>query len=262
MRTDWTSTVGVALVAAVLLSLLLLASFAVGSVSAQEEVDISLQPSEGEVEPGEETTVAVVVEGPTSGIATYDITVDVSDPAVATITELTLTDEPGLPHAEITDDGATAELIAAMLGEPHPGDDEITIAELTVQGVTDGETMLNIRDEIILTDSDNAPYVIGDLSGMRLDVGESAANGDDTDDEHQNGVADGTNGDGTTDDDGATDTDRTDDGATDDDTTDDGTDDTVPDTGDDDGFGPGFGVIVAITTLCVAGYLGWRERTQ
>lgn len=215
---------------AVLCGLALLTLAASGGAVAQE-VDISLQPQETDVGASEETTLSVVVKGADSGVGAYELEIGARDSAV-TITNATLTGDPPIPHTEIADDGSAVILIAAM-GLPenaHQPADEITIAEVTVEGQTVGEStefFFGGGLEVGPIDTTSGGYNISGVSNATVTVIEENSNGD-ADDSETNGDDSDTGGNGS-------------------------------DTNDDDGSGPGIGIAGAVVALLGAVMVSrWR----
>lgn len=161
-----------------------LLTLAASSGAVAQEVDISLQPQETDVGAGENTTISVVVEGAESGVGAYNLEIGTSNSAV-TITNATLTEDPAIPNTQIAEDGSAVILTAAM-GLPenaHQAADEITIAEVTIQGQNVGEsTDLYVAPapEIGPIDTSSGGYNISGLSNTTVTVVENqSATGDD-----------------------------------------------------------------------------------
>lgn len=199
-----------------LIGLCVLGGLAIGAVGAQETVDISLQPADAAVEEHGESDIAVVIEGADDGVSAFDISVDIGDTDVATLTNVSVVGDPFFDqNTRVSDDGSNARIEAAMGENTFEPADQVVIGYLTVEGLTvDESTELTIRDDIIVSDNSPAEYAIGDWHGATVSVVE-AGTLDDSDDDlpRPNGSE------------------------------------------DDDGFGPGFGPLVAM--LGAIGALGY-----
>jgi len=228
----------VAQVAVVVVCLVGLSVVAGTAVSA-DEVDLSFDPDQSEVSEGEEMTVELVVSGADDGIAVYDIAVRLTDGEAATLTDVTLTGDPQLDLSQRLDD-TTAAVVAVMGEGTHEPADEIAIAELTVRGEAAGESVeLFVDGEVDIGLDEDNQYTVADRHNATIDIVDTGGDGDDGTDDGGDDTGDGTNG--ADDGDGGDGTNGADDG--------DGGDD------GDDGFGPGFGPVVALAGMLGAGYL-------
>jgi len=111
-----------------------------GPAAAQDPgdgaVDLTIQPSDAEVDPGAVQTFDLVVDGPDAGLIAYDeVVVEVGDSTVASITSFSGEPASADTNSEIRDDGATLFLDAAVLG--YPADSAVTIATFDVAAVGD-----------------------------------------------------------------------------------------------------------------------------
>jgi hypothetical protein len=255
-----------------------------GAVVGQE-ITVSVQPTDSEVEVGNETTLQVVVEGATEGIGAHDIEVSLADGDVAEMTNITFVRDP-LPvqnQAEVRDEGTTAVGVGAMGNNTYEGAEEIAVLTLTVEGKMPGEsTELTVTDSSIIGNQTGGPYTLSETPSATLavvenesdgdgggdgsdgggDGGSDDGTGDDGGDGTDDGTGDGTGDDGTGDgtgddgtDDGTGDEggDGTDDGTGDEGSNGDGTDDGGDDGGD--GFGPGLGIVTGFVALLAIGSL-------
>ena len=160
--------------------LILLVSVAGPTVLAQQSdgVTVSLEPAQQSGEIGDTVTYDVVVQNAdTVGAAEADITL--SNPAVATITDITLsgTDPASNPLAAATvgPDGDSATFAAAYGNSPLDGDGtDITIATITVEGDSNGETDLELSGVAIGSDV-GASYTVSSMNGATFTVGDTEA---------------------------------------------------------------------------------------
>jgi hypothetical protein len=164
----------VALVVGALAAFLTLAS---GAVAAQE-VDITVQPEEGEVEPDGQLTFEVVVAGASDGVGAHDIEVSLADGDVAEITDVAFVKEP-LPlqtEAEVRDGGTTAVGVAAM-GDNTYSSGDVAILEVTVEGQTlNRSTELTVAEGSAVADSGGGQYTVGSFESATVSVVESPSN--------------------------------------------------------------------------------------
>jgi len=113
--------------------------FVVASPAAAQgpgEINLTLEPSDAEIAPGEVQTYNITVEEPDAGIEAYnEIVVDVSDNSVANITGFTETKTAGFAQSQIQNDGKTLLLDRALTDDTFAAASEITIATLDVEGV-------------------------------------------------------------------------------------------------------------------------------
>jgi hypothetical protein len=222
-----------------------------GGAVAGQEVDISVQPDESEVEVGEETTLEVVVVGASDGVGVYDIEVDLADGDVAEITNVTFVKEP-LPLdtvAEVRDNGTTAVGVAAMGDNAYDGP-EAAVLELTVRGTTaDAATELTVAEGSAVGNASGTPYDIDERPAATVAVVETGPGDGDGETNGGDGDMDGDGGDGDMDGDGG-------DGDMDGDGGDGGTDGDGGTEGDGgDGLGPGFGAVSGLVAVFGAGAL-------
>ncbi|MDS0300840.1 hypothetical protein NDI76_18995 [Halogeometricum sp. S1BR25-6] len=103
----------------------------------------------------ETTTVHLVVDGVDGGVGAYDLAVGLSDSSVATITDVTLLGEPKLHTVEVAQDGASADLKAALMDTDDAG--PVTVAAVTLSGVAPGTTDVSVSVSA-LGDEDGSPY--------------------------------------------------------------------------------------------------------
>lgn len=168
--------------ALVVLCLVALAVAASGHVAAQDSVDISLQPADGEVEAGGQTTFEVVVEGAGDGVGAHDLEIRLADSAVAEITDVETINEPSQfgTQVEVTDNGTTAVARAALGNNAYDAAPEITVLELTVEGTALNEsTELTFADGAAVGPEGGGQYATGSAEGATLDVVEEVTGSSD-----------------------------------------------------------------------------------
>jgi hypothetical protein len=112
---------------------------ATGDASA---TTVQLDASTDRVAVSETTTVRVVVDDVDGGVGAYDLVVGLSDPSVATITDVRLVGDPGLQTVNVSSNGSRARLNAALLDTDDAG--TVTIATVTLSGVAPGTTDVSL----------------------------------------------------------------------------------------------------------------------
>jgi len=220
-----------AAVLVLLLGAVLFSAAAAGPVAAQEQVEITVQPANGETPVGEETEFQLVVAGAAGGIDGYDLNVTLSDPAVAEMVNVTLTGNPRFPISTLGEDGASLLLQVAMGENAHDPADEVVLATVTVVGTAAGSATLSVPADASVSgpgDEGRIDYEVTTRTNATFEVVEPTP--DDGDEQ-------GNNGDDQTGDNGG------DVGGGD------GSSDDESGGGGDDGFGPGFGAVSALVAL-------------
>lgn len=137
-----------------------------------EEVDTSIEfrLDDEEIDAGESVTGDIVVVGPSNGISAYELAINSEDTDVAEFTDIELTGDPQFPDDEITEDGATATIDAGMGDNAHGPDTEITIATVTLTGVSEGTVDLEFDQDARIFDPDDNEYDIDSVDGDTLSV--------------------------------------------------------------------------------------------
>jgi hypothetical protein len=165
----------VALVVGALAVFLTLASGAV----AGQEVDITVQPEDAEVEPDGQLTVEVVVEGAGNGIGAHDIEVSLADGDVAEITDVAFVKEP-LPlqtESGVRNNGTTAVGVAAMGDNTYGGGGDTAVLELTVEGKRLNEsTELTVVEGSAVAGPGGSQYSVGSFGSATVSVVENPSN--------------------------------------------------------------------------------------
>jgi PGF-CTERM protein len=121
-------------------------AFVAPAVSAQDagegNVNISLNPADGEVDQGEVQTYEVIVEDADNGIGAYELNVSVGDETVGEVTDYALTaSDTDFDNSEISADNSTLTLEAALGNSSHDANNTdgaaFAIATLNVTAVGD-----------------------------------------------------------------------------------------------------------------------------
>jgi hypothetical protein len=139
------------------------------AAQGQGEVNLTLQPSDAEVTPGDAQLYDVVVEEPDNGISAYEkVDIEVADPTVANITSFNETAPDGqdgpVSNASIQDGGASLVLDTALLDAKFSAASSVTIANFSVEAVGSrgDSTSLSFNQSAKqdLTDNNNSIYAV------------------------------------------------------------------------------------------------------
>jgi hypothetical protein len=129
---------------------------------------VSVQPADASVDVGDTTTVDVVVDSAAGGVGAYNVEVGLSDPSVASITDVEFGGDPGLTETPVdTDSTVTAR--AALADTDQSG--AVTILTVTVEGVADGTTDVTVDVNALGTEA-GVNYAVPQTTGATLTVGE------------------------------------------------------------------------------------------
>ena len=146
------------------------AAFPAGAQS--ESVDVSLQPSDGEIIPGEEQTFELVVEGATSGIGSYSIEVQSDDTSLLTIEDArAFQTSAGLFETNVADDGSSVSFSGLV---QFNAQSSATLAEIDVAAAdVEGESSLSVSVGEINDNTDDAnSYDVDSENGSDVTVSE------------------------------------------------------------------------------------------
>ncbi|PSP88192.1 hypothetical protein BRC87_10035 [Halobacteriales archaeon QS_4_66_20] len=148
-------------------------AFAVFPAGAQSEsVDVSLQPSDGEIIPGEEQTFELVVEGATSGIGSYTIEVQSDDTSLLTIEDArAFQTSAGVFETDVADDGSSVSFSGLVQFDAQSS---ATLAEIDVAAAdVEGESSLSVSVSEINDNTDDAnSYDVDSENGSNVTVSE------------------------------------------------------------------------------------------
>ena len=138
-------------------------------IGDDEGVTVTLDPATAEVETEAETSVEVVINNATDGIGAYEFTVSVATPDVASITTITEARGDGPGAATVSDDGTTAAVERALLGDAFDPAAEVSVATVEIIGETTGTTELTVGD-VTVGDNDGVAYTVSGAESASLDV--------------------------------------------------------------------------------------------
>lgn len=117
-------------------------TMAISPVAAQAEPELVVTPETSNAEVGETIEYDVVLERVDRGVGAYEFTAAVSNPDVATITDVSLNGEPDLTDINYSEDGDSVDIRAALANTRESGD--ITLVTISVQAETPGTTDLSL----------------------------------------------------------------------------------------------------------------------
>ena len=145
-------------------------AFASPATAQAESVDVSLQPSDGEIIPGEEQTFELVVEGATSGIGSYTIEVQSDDTSLLTIEDARAFQTSGnLFETDVADDGSSVSFSGLV---EFDAQSSATLAEIDVAAAdVEGESSLSVSVSEI-NDNDGDTYDVDSENGSDVTVSE------------------------------------------------------------------------------------------
>jgi hypothetical protein len=184
---------------------MVLSLVAIGSTpavaQADGEINVVLEPTAQDVQPGEETTYDVNVEGADDGVSAYGVTVDIGDTSVGTITDGTLVEFGGqFGSVTVSDDGSSVRFEEAVGGD-DAGSEDFTLATVTVTAAdATGNTELSVSDATV--DGNNNSYTNAELGSADLtipaetDTPDLTGNGEPPQDLNGDGFKEDINGDG------------------------------------------------------------------
>jgi hypothetical protein len=144
----------------------------VSPAAAAAEPTVSLVPATDEVGVDETTTVDVVVHGASSGVGAYNATLSVDDRTE--ITAVSVGGDAGLERVDIAADGSSALVVAALMDTAENPDAPVTIATLTIRGVGDGESDVDLR-MTELVDEGGGIYAVDTAEGGSVRVVDRSA---------------------------------------------------------------------------------------
>ncbi|WP_440006081.1 PGF-CTERM sorting domain-containing protein [Halomicrococcus sp. SG-WS-1] len=249
-----------------ILAIVLLLVAPVAIANAAETSTVTLDATNARVDASETTTVDIVANDITGGVGAYSLSVELTDPSVATITNVEFAGDPKYKTVEIANDGSRATIRAAVANTTDSG--SAKIVSVTVRGDDDGSTNIDLAVSV-LTDEDGSKYAT-ETNGASLTVFQ--ADDDESDDDDDTSDDEDTTTTTTTDgeDDDETTTDGTDEPTSSDETTTSTTDDenqpsttstsSPAPTTNNDGQ-PGFGVVIALVALLAAAHLVTRRAS-
>ncbi|MFB6228801.1 MAG: hypothetical protein ABEH88_09625, partial [Halobacteriales archaeon] len=109
---------------------------------AAGQTAVSLSPDSTQVDVSNTTTFDVVVESADGGVGAHTTEVSLTDSSVAEITDVQLAGGPGLSDVSRASDNSSVNIDAGLMDTADTG--TVTIASITVEGLANGTTGLNL----------------------------------------------------------------------------------------------------------------------
>lgn len=165
----------------VLPALVVLAVLGAPAVTASEHATLSV--GDGAAETGETTTVAVTLSEIPNGLSGFNVTVKLSTPDAATITDAQITEAFGLDETTVIEDGSAVRLKGIDMGQQYrAGDGPVQLGNVTLRADSNVGTDLTL--EVRQVDDGDGGLVNPATSAGRLSVGgaeQTTASADNTD---------------------------------------------------------------------------------
>ncbi|WP_435074549.1 PKD domain-containing protein [Halorubrum sp. HHNYT27] len=144
-----------------------------GFAGAASTTDLTVSTTDDTIAPGETTTVEIAVANADGGVGAAELGVELSDPGVGTITDVTIPNEPGNTDNNITGGGAAADVKYAFADSADTG--AVTIVEVTVQGASAGTTDVDVVENsqtgfLAVFDENGAGYTLDEVGTATLTV--------------------------------------------------------------------------------------------
>ncbi len=143
-------------------------------------VSIALEPANGTVEVGNKTTYDVVVTGADENIASYDLTVVLSNSTVTTFEAVTYPDDVLTGDASYVAENEVRISASVMDGDGLNGSGGVVVASVTVNGSSPGESTVTVTEssdlvgpEVYPADGSTEPYNVTGTSGDTVVVTDS-----------------------------------------------------------------------------------------
>ena len=135
----------------------------------QPETAVHFEPASDTVDSGGSTTYDVVVEDADGGVGVYDFTVDVDDPGIASIADVSPAGSPGgaATDVSVAENGSSATVDAARTNTNDTG--RVTIASVTVTGDDVGSSDVRLSVDALETE-DGEAYAVTDTNGTSISV--------------------------------------------------------------------------------------------
>ena len=137
------------------------------------DLTVSITDDDNTVAPGETTTVEIAVADVDGGVGAAELGVELSDPGVATITDVTVLNAPGNTDNAVIGGGEAADVKYAFANSPDTG--SVTIVEVTLQaaaaGTTDVDVIQNSQTgNLVVFDESGAGYTFDSVGSATLTV--------------------------------------------------------------------------------------------
>ncbi|MFB6253726.1 MAG: S8 family serine peptidase [Halobacteriaceae archaeon] len=146
------------------------ADFANTSIETTVEksaVSVKLTPTNSTIGVNSTTTFDVVVVNVTNGVGSYNVTITVENGSVATITDITFKENPGIETVTYGSNNDTVTIAASILNTTNTGN--VTILSVTIVSETNGTTPITIDVHALGSESGES-YPIATIENSTLIV--------------------------------------------------------------------------------------------
>jgi hypothetical protein len=152
----------------------------VGTAAAAGQTAVTVSAADDAIAVGETTTVDVVVDSD-GGVSAAELGVELDDPSVASITDVSISGAPSTKQVDVAADGSSASV--AYFGVSTPDAGAVTVVTVTVEAEAPGETGISVtprtdNDDVVLFDKQGAPYTVTGVGSAALTVTEADDGGD------------------------------------------------------------------------------------
>jgi hypothetical protein len=148
----------------------------VGAASTTD-LTVSITDDDNAVAPGETTTVEIAVANADGGVGAAELGVELSDPGVATVTDVSVLHDPGSTDNPVS--AGSADVKYAFADSPDTG--SVTVVEVTLQAAAEGSTDVDVvpnsrTGNLVVYDEGGAGYTLDDVGDATLTVETGDAN--------------------------------------------------------------------------------------
>jgi len=149
------------------------ATAGLAAAATTTDLTVSITDDDDTLAPGETTTVEIAVTDVEGGVGAAELGVELSDPGVATITDVTVPNDPGSEDNSIIGGGQSVDVKYGFADEAD--DDGVVIVEVTLQAAAEGSTDVNVVENdqtgnLVVFDEDGAGYTLDNVGSATLTV--------------------------------------------------------------------------------------------
>jgi len=142
------------------------------------DLTVSITDDDDTIAPGETTTVQIAVTNVDDGVGAGELGIELSDPGVAAITDVSVLNAPGSTDNAVVGGGQSADVKYAFASGAD--DDGVVIVEATLQAAAEGSTTIEIvqnsqTGNLVLFDENGAGYTLDTVGSATLTVEEPPA---------------------------------------------------------------------------------------
>ena len=139
------------------------------TVSGMDPINVTVDPIVSEITVDGQTKVNINVEDATDGLSTYDITLQNSNEDTAVFTDAVDKTGASSTITDVTVESASANIDTGLTGSVA-NLDKVTVATVTVSGVSVGSTDISINESNLLVGSGSKEYVTNKLTDTSINV--------------------------------------------------------------------------------------------